>query len=162
MHKWPPSLLSSCVGCVEAVFSHLLELLILSAIVRLHNWIMRCFFYPSSSFYIIFSLGVQVFWQHVCLCTMCVCVYSAQGPKEGMGSIETRVTDGCKLPRGCRGQTWCHWVISPALLHSVETGFHISQTGSLTSIPHCVDRPCLCPFSLSPAFPMARTLDFTV
>lgn len=92
-----------------------------------------------------------------------ICVYSDQGPKEGMGSTETRVPDGHVGAGGTDLGPLSR--LSSSLFILLKPGFILALTGSLTSIlpsPHCVDRPCLCPFSLSPAFSISRTLDFTV
>lgn len=82
------------------------------------------------------------------VCAPCVCV-GAQGPKEGMGSTETRLTDGCKLPCVCWLQTWATESSLQLPLHSVKTGFCISPDWLPNQHPAF---PSLCRSTLSVPF----------
>lgn len=87
-----------------------------------------------------------------CMSVHHICVYSDQGPKEGMGSTEIRVPDGCKLPCGCRGGGDRPGATESSLqlsLHSVETGFHISPDWLPNQHPAF---PSLCRSTLSVPF----------
>lgn len=109
---------------------------------------MLCFLYPLLFFlnYFYFRCtGVLT----TCMSVHHVCVYSAQGPKEGMGSTETRLTDGCKLPCECWGQTWATESSLQLPLHSVKTGFRISLDWLPNQHPAF---PSLCRSTLSVPF----------